>query len=201
MKKTPRLLKPLYPFLWRRAKLKFEPINFTGNLIAAALKQVNRRVIFDDTYRKITYPGGDVPPHIGTSADLIIRSYRDLGVDLQKEIYEDMCTCSHPYSDTMFSREPDACIDHRRIFNMEIFFRRKGITLPITMNPQDYKAADLISWLVPPDLPHIGIITNHRSKDGKRFLVVHNLGMGPKLEDVLFEYQIRGHFRYYGPII
>ena len=93
---------------------------------------------------------------------------------------------------------PDANIDHRRVPNLQTFFKRKGIVLPVTKNPRNYVARDLVTWVIPGNLPHIGIVVNRPSRDGKRPLIVHNIGHGPQLEDILFEYPITGHFRYYG---
>jgi len=94
--------------------------------------------------------------------------------------------------------KPDPNIDHRRVPNLQVFFERKGQKLPVTDNPADYKTGDLVTWMVAGNLPHIGIVVDQRSADGKRPLIVHNIGRGPKLEDMLFEFPITGHYRYYG---
>ena len=95
-------------------------------------------------------------------------------------------------------KRPDKNIDHRRVPNLRVLFTRKGITLPVTKNPDDYMTGDLVTWNVSSGLPHIGIVVNRRSRDGKRPLISHNIGWGPKLDDMLFDYPITGHYRYYG---
>ena len=95
-------------------------------------------------------------------------------------------------------RRPDPNIDHRRVLNLQTFFSRNGIVLPVTADAEDYVAGDLVTWVVAGNLPHIGIVAQQRSPDGERPLIVHNIGRGPQLEDMLFSYPITGHYRYYG---
>ena len=144
------------------------------------------------------YPGGDVPANVGVCTDVLIRSYRMLGIDLQKEVHEDMRAAFSAYPQRWGLTAPDSNIDHRRVPNLEVFFARAGEELPITDDAGDYQPGDVVSWMVGP-LPHIGIVVPLRSNDGERFQVVHNIGRGPEVEDILFDYPIVGHFRYYGP--
>jgi len=174
-----------------------EPPGFVDRLTAAALERTSHVVRYDGAYRTIPYPGGDVPDGIGVCTDVVIRSYRALGIDLQKEVHEDMAAAFSIYPDRWGLSAPDPNIDHRRVPNLEVFFSRQGKRLPITDDPDDYQPGDLVSWMVGP-LPHIGIVVPVRSTDGRRFLLVHNIGRGPELEDMLFDYPIVGHFRYYG---
>ncbi len=90
----------------------------------------------------------------------------------------------------------DTNIDHRRVPNLEVFFERKGIKLPVSEDAKDYKTGEIVTWMINEKLPHIGIITNKKSEDGKRNLIVHNVGGGQVLEDCLFEYKIVGHYSY-----
>lgn len=175
-----------------------EPEGFVENLTDAALERTRHIVRYDGAYRSIPYPGGDVPSGIGVCTDVLIRSYRVLGIDLQKEIHEDMAEAFSDYPKRWGLSTPDPNIDHRRVPNLEVFFGRHGERLPVTNTPEDYQPGDLVSWMVGP-LPHIGIVVPIRSVDGRRFQVVHNIGRGPELEDMLFDYPIVGHFRYYGP--
>lgn len=175
-----------------------EPVDFTKKLCAAAIERTSHLVKYDGSYRKITYPGGDVPKDTGVCTDLIIRTYRELGIDLQKLVYEDMKLNFSFYPKIWGLSEPDPNIDHRRVLNLRVFFKRKGTVLSISDKPEDYQPGDLVTWWLGGKLPHIGIVVNRISNDGKRFKIVHNIGEGPKVEDILFKYPISGHFRYYG---
>lgn len=174
-----------------------EPPGFVDQLTAAALERTGHAVRYDGAYRSIPYPGGDVPEGIGVCTDVLIRSYRVLGIDLQREVHQDMKAAFSAYPDRWGLSAPDPNIDHRRVPNLEVLFTRHGERLPITGDPADYQPGDIVSWMVGP-LPHIGIVIPRRSDDGRRFLIVHNIGRGPELEDMLFDYPIVGHFRYYG---
>jgi len=177
-----------------------EPIDFSKKLIQAAIERTKHTVRYDGSYRKISYPNGDVPDNVGVCTDLVIRSYRKLGVDLQKDLHEDMKANFEMYPKLWGASKPDPNIDHRRVPNLQTLFRRKGILLPITKNPNDYVAGDIVSWMLPGNLPHIGIVIDSRSGDDSKPLIVHNIGSGPVIEDILFNYQITGHYRYYGQL-
>ena len=172
---------------------------FNNRLSNAALGRLRSKVRYDGSYLKIGYPGGDVPSHIGVCTDVVIRSYRKLGIDLQEQVHRDMSAAFHTYPNPRkwgLSR-PDTNIDHRRVYNLRKFFQRRGAALPITRNPRNYKPGDIVSWMVGPDLPHIGVVVNRRSKaDPNRLMVVHNIARGPQLEDMLFAFTITGHYRY-----
>jgi uncharacterized protein YijF (DUF1287 family) len=172
--------------------------DFAKKLATAAIERTNHTVLYDGSYRAIDYPGGDVPDSIGVCTDLIIRSYRVLGIDLQREVHEDMKSNFEAYPGIWGLNRPDTNIDHRRVLNLRVFFRRKGTVLPVTDDPNDYKEGDLVTWNLAVNLPHIGIITDLRSGDRQRPMVVHNIGRGPEVEDILFRYRITGHYRYRG---
>jgi uncharacterized protein YijF (DUF1287 family) len=171
---------------------------FSIQLIEAAKERTSHRVTYDGSYLRIDYPGGDVPDNVGVCTDVIIRSYRMLGIDLQREVHEDMKEHFDAYPDKWGLKRPDTNIDHRRVPNLRTFFTRHGRKLPVTREPDDYLPGDLVTWMVTGNLPHIGIVTDTRTTFGKRPLIVHNIGRGPVLEDMLFEYPITGHYRYYG---
>jgi uncharacterized protein YijF (DUF1287 family) len=175
-----------------------EPTYFSKKLIEAAIERTNHIVRYDGAYRKIRYPNGDVPDGIGVCTDLVIRSYRKLGIDLQADIHEDMKQNFQLYPKLWGLTKPDTNIDHRRVPNLQTFFARKGVVLPVTQNPNDYAAGDIVTWMLPGNLAHIGIVSNLHSHNGKNPLIVHNIGAGPAIEDMLFDYQITGHYRYYG---
>lgn len=169
---------------------------FTERLVAAAMERTRHHVRYDGSYKKISYPMGDVPDNTGVCTDVIIRSYRAAGIDLQREVHQDMAANFDQYPKKWGLKRPDPNIDHRRVPNLQTFFRRKGIELPVSDKPGDYRPGDLVTWTVPPALPHIGIVVNQTSRDGRRPLVVHNIGRGPELEDMLFKYPVTGVFRY-----
>ena len=173
-------------------------IDFTNELIGAALDRIKHDVRYDGSYRGISYPGGDVPDNIGVCTDLVIRSYRVVGIDLQKEVHEDMVLAFGEYPDLWGLRKPDPNIDHRRVRNLQTFFSRNGDELSVTHDPNDYRPGDLVTWMLPGNLPHIGIITDKLSSDRERPLIVHNIGRGPEVDDILFHYPITGHYRYEG---
>ena len=175
-----------------------EPEGFSERLTEAALERTAHHVAYDGSYRSIGYPNGDVPDDVGVCTDVLIRAYRKLGIDLQKDVHEEMAAHFDAYPKMWGLSRPDPNIDHRRVPNLQTFFSRRGVALPITRDPRDYVAGDLVTWMIPGNLPHIGIVVDRRSDDGGRFLAVHNIGRGPKLEDILFKFPITGHYRYYG---
>lgn len=177
-----------------------EPADFSKKLSQAAIERTQHTVRYDGRYRKISYPNGDVPDHLGVCTDVVIRSYRKLEIDLQKDIHMDMKDHFDKYPRLWGLSKPDPNIDHRRVPNIQTLFKRKGILLPITKNPNDYVAGDIVTWMLPGNLPHIGIVIDSRSEDSSKPLIVHNIGSGVVVEDMLFDYQITGHYRYYGTL-
>ncbi len=173
-----------------------EAEDFATKLSPAAIQITYNRVIYDGRYFSIPYPGGDVPKDRGVCTDVIIRSYRKVGIDLQKEVHEDMQKNFSSYPKTWGLKKTDTNIDHRRVPNLMIFFSRKGTVKQITQNPQDYTAGDIVSWVLPNGLTHIGIVIHKKSADGKRNLMVHNIGRGQEIEDCLFSWTITGHYSY-----
>ena len=167
-------------------------------LSQAALERTTHTVRYDGSYRSITYPNGDVPKSTGVCTDVVIRSYRTLGIDLQKRVHEDMKAHFKSYPKNWGLKRTDTNIDHRRVPNLQVFFSRNGQSLTVTHNPRNYQPGDLVTWLLDNNLPHIGIVVHRRSEDGKRPLIVHNIGAGPMLEDQLFAFKITGHYRYTG---
>ena len=169
---------------------------FTQRLVAAAVARAQVRVRYVSSYVKLSYPNGDVPSDTGVCTDEIIRTYRAVGVDLQKEVHEDMV--QHLSAYPLHGARADSSIDHRRVPNLQKFFDRHGSALPITRDSSDYKPGDLVTWSLNGKYTHIGIVVNRTNQSG-RYEILHNIGEGPKIEDVLFEWTITGHYRYYGP--
>lgn len=175
--------------------------DFTHRLVAAAVERTHHSVRYISEYVRIPYPGGDVPADTGVCTDEIIRAYRAVGIDLQKEVHEDMLRnfAAYPNQRRWHLDHPDSNIDHRRVPNLMVFFARKGKSLPITQHSEDYAPGDLVTWDLGRNVPHIGIVVDQKSRWSGRHLIVHNIGAGPKMEDVLFDWKITGHYRYYGP--
>jgi uncharacterized protein YijF (DUF1287 family) len=173
---------------------------FLKKLSEAAIERTHHSVRYDPSYVRIPYPGGDVPADTGVCTDEVIRAYRALGIDLQKEVHEDMEKnySAYPHKWTWMHSHPDSNIDHRRVPNLMVFFSRKGETLSITDRGEDYSPGDLVTWDLGGGVPHIGIVTDQKMPQSTRYMVMHNIGRGPVLEDVLFRWKITGHFRYFG---
>lgn len=169
---------------------------FEEKLSDAAISITSDKVTYDPAYFPIKYPNGDIPKNKGVCTDVVIRTYRKLGIDLQKEVHEDMGKNFSKYPKKWGLKTTDSNIDHRRVPNLEVFFTRFGKKLPVTQNPADYKTGDIVTWMINDKLPHIGIVTNRKSADNKRLLLVHNVGRGQVLEDCLFAYAINGHYQY-----
>ena len=176
-------------------------VAFTQKLVAAAIERTQHTVHYDPAYVRIPYPNGDVPAGTGVCTDEIIRIYRAVGVDLQKEVHEDMQAnfASYPNHSRWGLYHTDTNIDHRRVPNLMVFFNRKGERLATTTNRDDYLPGDLVTWDLGGNVPHIGMVVDRKSVASGNYLVVHNIGQGPKMEDALFAWKITGHYRYFGP--
>jgi uncharacterized protein YijF (DUF1287 family) len=174
---------------------------FLKKLAAAAVERTQHVVRYEPAYVGIPYPGGDVPADTGVCTDEVIRVYRAVGVDLQKEVHEDMKKnfSEYPHIGAKPAKRPDANIDHRRVPNLMVFFSRKGETPAIAERAEDYAPGDLVTWDLGGDVPHIGMVVDRKSPASGRYLIVHNIGRGPKMEDVLLSWKITGHYRYFGP--
>lgn len=169
---------------------------FYGRLADSTLTLTKQNVRYDPAYVQLSYPNGDVSADRGVCTDVIIRAYRKLGIDLQKEVHEDMKANFGLYPKMWGLSRPDRNIDHRRVPNLMTFFSRHGVVKPITTRAKDYEPGDIVCWNLGGGLTHIGIVSNKKSADGQRYLIVHNIGAGQVLEDCLFSYTIIGHYQY-----
>ena len=186
-------------FLWFGASaVMAQDAGFSARLSEAAIERTRHSVVYDPSYVRLAYPMGDVAPDRGVCADVVVRALRALDVDLQALVHEDMTAAFSAYPDHWGLSRPDANIDHRRVPNLETFFIRKGFARTISHDAAAYEPGDIVAWnLRGADggwLPHIGIITHKTAPSGRR-MIVHNIGAGPKLEDVLFDWKITGHYR------
>lgn len=171
---------------------------FESRLVGAAIERTTKWIIYDGSYFSIPYPNGDVPENIGVCTDVVIRSYRKLGIDLQKLVHEDIAANfdAYPSNRIWGLTRPDKNIDHRRVPNLQTFFTRYGTSLPVSNDPNNYKPGDIVTWnLSNGFLPHIGIVTYKKTHEGTP-MIVHNIGFGPVHDDMLFSYKITGHYRF-----
>lgn len=164
-------------------------------LVRAARAQIGQTLRYDSSYRALPYPNGDVPIEAGACTDVVVRALRSAyGMDLQKLVHEDMKEHFAEYPRKWGLKKPDKNIDHRRVPNLQTFFKRRGYALPVSTRPEEYRPGDLVACVVPPNLPHIMVVSD-RTADGGRPLVIHNIGGGAREEDRLFEFKITGHYR------
>jgi len=167
-------------------------------MLQSAMEQTHTTTGYTQKYYVIKYPGGDVPSDTGACTDVVIRSMRRAGVDLQKEVHEDMAANFRAYPQKWGLNSTDPNIDHRRVPNLQKYFERKGKAVEITKNGKDYKPGDIVSWdLNGKGTTHIGVVSNRWNPDTGRYLIIHNIGWGTRLEDRLFDWEITGHYRYF----
>jgi len=170
------------------------------DFLLAALERTKHNIIYNGDYFNIEYPNGDIPEGYGVCTDVIIRSYRAINIDLQQLIHEDIIEKfnDYPLQNIWNQNSADSNIDHRRVPNLEIFFSKYGVSIPVSNNPSDYKPGDIVTWDLRGSSPwHIGIVTNKLSSVTNNPLIVHNIGRGPAIDDMIFDFPIRGHYRYF----
>lgn len=167
-------------------------------VLTSAVEQTNITKTYDPAYSVIAYPNGDVPMEKGVCTDVVIRAFRKAGVDLQKEVHEDMRGNFAVYPKKWSLPKPDTNIDHRRVPNLQTFFTRRGKSLPITAKAENFKPGDVVAWdLNGKGLTHIGLVSNVYNEATRRYSIIHNIGGGTQLEDKLFDWKIIGHYRYF----
>jgi uncharacterized protein YijF (DUF1287 family) len=174
----------------------FTQENFYSQLADSATTLVSPNIIYDPAYRSIDYPGGDVPPDRGVCTDVVIRAYRMFDIDLQRLVHEDMKENFEEYPQMWGLNHPDMNIDHRRVPNLMKFFERKGQVKPHSPQPTAYSPGDIVCWDLGGGVTHIGIVVKKRSTDQQRHLILHNIGGGQVVEDILFDYPIIGHYTF-----
>ncbi|CAN7487831.1 DUF1287 domain-containing protein [Mesorhizobium caraganae] len=172
--------------------------DWRSRLVEAAREQIGVTTFYDPTYVRLDYPGGDVAPDRGVCTDVIVRAYRRaFDLDLQKLVHEDMAANFAAYPKTWGLKATDRNIDHRRVGNLAAFFGRKGVSLPVSEDLADFQPGDLVTQMLPGNLPHIVIVSSDRSADvPERPMVIHNIGAGARQEDTLFAFRQTGHYRF-----
>ena len=179
------------------ANAVFSQESFSSEDISkAAIELTKYEVKYDGSYYSIPYPNGDVPNGIGVCTDVIIRTYRSLGFDLQKEIHEDMNNNFDLYPKIWGLKKPDKNIDHRRVPNQMTYFKRQGSSLTITDDSKNYLPGDIVAWDLGGGTTHIGIVVNKKSQFSDNYMIVHNIGAGQNIDDCLFDFKIIGHYRF-----
>ncbi len=170
--------------------LAFDPLK----LVESARRQIGVTRSYNPAYQTLPYPNGDVPLETGVCSDVIVRALRDQGVDLQKELHEDMRQNFAQYPKKWGLKQPDPNIDHRRVPNLTTYFTRKGYNLPVSDKPADYQPGDIVAWDLGRGITHIGIVSN-RANSKNVPLIIHNIGQGVQEEDILFQYRVTGCYR------
>lgn len=192
------LSQKILPFLWCFYAQTVASQTFMQDFNLAAIERTKHAVIYNGAYVAIDYPNGDVPANTGVCTDVLIRAYRSIGADLQQLVHEDMALhfSLYPSRRIWGLTRPDKNVDHRRVPNLQTFFTRNGQTLTVSANAVDYQTGDIVTWKLAGNLPHIGIVSEQKSPATGNPLIVHNIGQGPKLDDMLFDYPVTGHYRY-----
>jgi uncharacterized protein len=176
--------------------ISYGQITFAQKLSIAAIELTKQTVAYDPSYFTIPYPNGDVPANKGVCKDVVIRAYRKLQIDLQKEVHEDMKQHFSLYPKNWGLKKPNTNIDHRRVPNLMVYFSRNGAVKPITKNETDYLPGDIVCWNLGGAITHIGLVVNQKAPNSSRYLVVHNIGAGQVLADCLFQFKIIGHYTF-----
>lgn len=166
-------------------------------MLDGAIAQVGVTTGYDPSYVALDYPQGDVAETTGVCSDVVIRAFRKARIDLQKEVHEDMKAARSSYPNKWGSNGTDRNIDHRRVLNLMTYFSRQGKSVPISSKAGDYQPGDIVAWELTGGIDHIGIVTNMLSGSEDRYLIVHNIGAGARIEDVLFTWRIKGHYRFF----
>jgi len=188
------------PAVPQSPKIKPLPDNATPQLkqmLEGAIAQAGVTTGYDPAYVALDYPNGDVPEKTGVCSDVVVRAFRKAGIDLQKEVHEDMKASRTEYPTKWGANAPDKNIDHRRVLNLMKYFERRGKSLPISNAAADYQPGDVVAWELSNGIDHIGIVTNMLSDSDDRLLIVHNIGAGTRIEDVVFAWTIKGHYRFF----
>lgn len=187
-----------YTFVFFFLSSALSAAEFNQDIVASLIERTTQNVTYNGAYVAIAYPNGDVPNNIGVCTDVIIRSYRNIGTDLQQLVHEDMKLnfSLYPSKRIWGLNSTDKNIDHRRVPNLQVFFKRHGQTLKISVNKADYAAGDIVTWMLPGNLPHIGMVIDKINPKTGNPLIVHNIGSGPETDDMIFDYKITGHYRF-----
>ena len=176
------------------------PVNASPQLkqfLDSAFEQTKITTGYDPSYVNLEYPGGDVPLETGVCSDVLVRAFRKAGIDLQKEVHEDMTSAWAAYPREWGAARPDRNIDHRRVLNLMTFFVRKGKSVTVTSNRESYLPGDIVAWDLGGGVEHIGVVSDLTTESEQHLKIIHNIGAGTRAEDVLFNWKVIGHYRYF----
>lgn len=185
------------PVVYTPTYFQKRPNTPLGKLLASAEQQTEFTKIYDPAYVKIKYPNGDVPYERGVCADVIVRAFRAGDLDLQQALHEDMTAHFSEYPKLWGLKQPDPNIDHRRVANLMVYFKRQNKSLPITATASDYLPGDVVAWRFDDGRLHIGLVSDIKMPNSEQYYMIHNVGAGARIEDVLFYWKIVGHYRYF----
>jgi len=159
-------------------------------IVKAANFRATQKVRYDPKYVVLEYPGGDVPANTGVCTDVVIRSLRAVGIDLQQKVHEDMKHNFSSYPKKWGLKRADKNIDHRRVPNLQTYFKRQGLEIkPAANGDRDFQPGDIIAWdLNDKGLTHVGIVVSEDT-------FVHNIGSGPVTSKGINSWTILGHYR------
>lgn len=198
MKKSdPYHLLPLLFFTVFHANIVCAQVDTIQTVIDHAKSQCGVTTGYDPAYYKIPYPNGDLPIEKGVCTDVIIRALRSVDIDLQELIHEDMKKHFAEYPRKWGHKKPDTNIDHRRVPNIQKYLERTGRKLPVSRDGKTYLPGDVVTWQLPGGLDHIGMVIDVPVTGTDRYGIVHNIGYGAQMEDILFSYPITGHYRFF----
>jgi uncharacterized protein len=187
----------LFILVFSLFSLSIAQIDSVREIIENAKWQVTITTGYDPAYTTISYPMGDVPINTGVCSDVIIRAFRNVSIDFQKLIHEDMASHFSLYPQKWGLKSTDSNIDHRRVPNIQKYLERHKKQVPISKNGKDYLPGDIVTWKLPGNLDHIGLVSDVKVENRERYGIIHNIGNGAKLEDLLFSFPITGHYRYF----
>ena len=175
-------------------------VTIRDKFILGAVTQYGVTTSYNGAYKKIAYPNGDVDISTGVCTDVIVRAFRAVGIDLQKDIHRDMKRHFRQYPKKWGLRSPDTNIDHRRVPNMVKYFERKGyrVSEGKTDDYKKYLPGDLVVWSIRGELTHIGIVSDQKVPETSRYYIIHNPFQGVEISDWLIEFKIINHFRVFG---
>lgn len=163
-------------------------------ILSRARAMTESPIRYDAAYVEIPFPEGDVAPDTGVCADVIVRGFREVGIDLQKRVNDEMKSDFGSSPQIWGLSAPDTNIDHRRVPNLMWYFNREWSRRPLSEDGQDYRLCDVVAWDLGGGVTHIGIVSG-KNADGEP-LLIHHLAHKPREEAALRHWRIIGHFAY-----